>query len=177
MSRYWNDTMLIDDTLAHYGVLGMKWGVRRYQNTNGTLTSAGKKRYSRSDARQIKKNEKLAIKTRKQQAKEIKKSRKNDARYSSTLSSNDIDKRIDRLKKEKQLRDLTRDVDSPAKSAIYNSIQANGSKILGGLAAAGMLAVGTSLIPEMLRKNGHPNGGKIVEEIVRKAEKIAFPKK
>lgn len=177
MSRYWNDTMLVEDTLAHYGVLGMKWGVRRYQNTNGTLTSAGKKRYSRSDARQIKKNEKLAIKTRKQRAKEIKKSRKNDARYSSTLSSNDIDKRIDRLKKEKQLRDLTRDVDYPAKSAIYNSIQSNGSKIIGGLAAAGMLAIGTNTVPGLMRKNGNPDGAKIIEEMVRKAEKIAFPKK
>lgn len=30
--------------LMHYGVLGMKWGVRRYQNKDGTLTNAGKKR-------------------------------------------------------------------------------------------------------------------------------------
>lgn len=32
------------DYLAHYGVKGMKWGVRRYQNADGTLTNAGKKR-------------------------------------------------------------------------------------------------------------------------------------
>ena len=30
--------------LQHHGVKGMKWGVRRYQNKDGTLTSAGKKR-------------------------------------------------------------------------------------------------------------------------------------
>ena len=30
--------------LQHYGVLGMKWGVRRFQNKDGTLTAAGKKR-------------------------------------------------------------------------------------------------------------------------------------
>lgn len=34
------------DTLAHYGIKGQKWGIRRYQNENGTLTDAGKKRYS-----------------------------------------------------------------------------------------------------------------------------------
>lgn len=36
-----------NNELTHYGVLGMRWGVRRYQNKDGTLTSAGKKRYDR----------------------------------------------------------------------------------------------------------------------------------
>ena len=31
--------------LAHHGILGQKWGVRRYQNADGTLTEAGKKRH------------------------------------------------------------------------------------------------------------------------------------
>lgn len=35
--------------IRHMGILGMKWGVRRYQNEDGTLTPAGKERYRDSD--------------------------------------------------------------------------------------------------------------------------------
>lgn len=36
-----------DDDMIHSGIIGMKWGVRRYQNPDGTLTEAGKKRYAK----------------------------------------------------------------------------------------------------------------------------------
>lgn len=35
--------------LAHHGIKGMKWGVRRFQNPDGFLTSAGKARYGGPD--------------------------------------------------------------------------------------------------------------------------------
>ncbi len=36
--------------LAHHGILGQKWGVRRYQNADGSWTSAGKRRYGGNTA-------------------------------------------------------------------------------------------------------------------------------
>ena len=38
--------MSYESYLAHHGILGMKWGIRRYRNRDGTLTNAGKERYS-----------------------------------------------------------------------------------------------------------------------------------
>lgn len=35
-----------EDELYHHGIKGQKWGVRRYQNKDGSLTNKGKKRYS-----------------------------------------------------------------------------------------------------------------------------------
>ena len=36
------------DELYHHGIKGQKWGIRRYQNPDGTLTSAGKQRYAQT---------------------------------------------------------------------------------------------------------------------------------
>lgn len=43
MSKY----IISKSSLTHAGIKGMRWGIRRYQNADGTLTELGKKRYAR----------------------------------------------------------------------------------------------------------------------------------
>lgn len=57
--------MVEHDFLCHYGTKGMKWGIRRYQNKDGSLTAEGRARYGgeraeKYRAKLLKKAEKLA---------------------------------------------------------------------------------------------------------------------
>ena len=59
------------DFLAHHGIKGQKWGIRRYQNPDGTLTEAGKRREQKQFYKDVKRNIKLARKANKVELKRI----------------------------------------------------------------------------------------------------------
>ena len=118
-----------NNELYHYGVLGMKWGVRRYQNPDGSLTEAGKKRYA---------------------DKEVKKGRKQDSKYRRTLSDDELRRKVERIKLEKQLKDLTKEDLSPGRKFVGNILASSGGKI----ATAVVVGVGTYAAKSIL---GNPN--------------------
>ena len=77
---------IYNDELYHWGIKGMKWGVRRYQNKDGTLTAEGKKRYI-SDHEDY---------TRAHTQKNVRE-----------MSDSELNARINRLQKERQYAQLT----------------------------------------------------------------------
>lgn len=46
-----NKYVICSEELTHHGIPGMKWGIRRYQNKDGSLTNAGKRRYEKELAK------------------------------------------------------------------------------------------------------------------------------
>lgn len=49
--NYYGYEVIRESDISHYGILGQKWGIRRYQNKDGSLTAAGEKRYSDSPSK------------------------------------------------------------------------------------------------------------------------------
>lgn len=102
------------NSLSHYGIRGMRWGVRRYQNSDGTYTSIGKKRKYQKTAHEdyINAHSKKSVKS---------------------MSNAELKARNNRLQMEQQYANLTRKTSS-GKKAVQMFIK--GAGLLSGAMAA-----------------------------------------
>lgn len=113
---------MADNELYHVGVKGMKWGVRRYQNKDGSLTALGRKRYGYDVGKELGKvisNAKNQIKTAADKYKAKKAAEKSAEEESKkrnkpiqSLTDDELKAKINRLSLERQALDLERQVAS-----------------------------------------------------------------
>ena len=110
-----------DRELIHYGIKGMKWGVLRYQNADGTLTAAGRMR----DRMTRKHNRKRAEKVLKGSTKTVK-------RRLSQITDDELQKAVNRLQLERTYKTLTKPPDKHkrAKEIATKWLETAGTKVL-----------------------------------------------
>ena len=118
--------------LKHWGVKGMKWGIRRYQNKDGSLTRAGKKRQADNleKARQAKKAKQDEIREREEKRSKLLKSTDASELYKNRdlLSTEEINERLNRLNAEQRLSQLSNQTKSTGMDKV-NKALAVGRKI------------------------------------------------
>lgn len=93
-----------NNELMHHGIHGMRWGVRRYQNKDGSLTAAGRKRINQLDSEYQKLTGKKLSKS--SESNTVKKTSAKPKKISE-MTNEEIQEKINRIRLERTLESLT----------------------------------------------------------------------
>ncbi len=123
--EYDQEKLDIESALAHFGIKGQKWGVRRYQNPDGTYTDAGRKRYGfksrRKKVEKIYKSKEEAI-----EARDLKYINAHKSDYS-TKELNDL---MNRINTEQRLSDMANKSNKDTKKKVEKIFKSNAFKVI-----------------------------------------------
>lgn len=122
--------------LAHHGIKNQRWGIRRYQNPDGSLTEAGRKRYRKLSEKQ----DRLEAERKRLVGDNQPKKTPNPHGKKSIfdMSDDELNAEINRLGIEKKYRDLMKDLyPKPKKERYFNGRKVVSDMLTGGLTAAG----------------------------------------
>lgn len=99
MSNYFELPSEGELVLAHHGILGQRWGIRRYQNPDGSLTAKGRARYGTEENLRKVQSARAEAEAYRIRSKAESKQAKADAKLANKIAKRE-DKRLDKISKE-----------------------------------------------------------------------------